>query len=125
MLIWDILLTLLPYTPQGSIFFPLSDGTGLLYNLVGSADPPKHSGSILQDIPCKTPHTELLTVRNWLRKPQRFKVFIDMIRPEKLDHSVTFTGAEFVDVPALGKKDFKLKFFAFKEGNFIAKVCAL
>ena len=33
---------------QGSIFFPLPDGTGLLYNLQGTAEPPKHAGAITQ-----------------------------------------------------------------------------
>ena len=108
---------------QGSIFFPLPNGCGVLHNLIGSADQPKPISSITRDIPCKTEHIELLTVHNWLRKSQRFKVFIDMIRPEKPDRSVTFSGTEFVDVPASGKKDFKLNFFSFKEGNFVAKVC--
>ena len=113
------------FISQGSIFFPLPNGYGVLHNLIGSADPPKPIGSINQDIPCKTAHTEPLTVHNWLRKPQRFRAFIEMIRPEKPDRSVTFTGPEFIDVPALGKKDFKLSFFSYKEGNFIAKVCAM
>lgn len=47
---------------------------------------------------------------------------IEMIKPEKLDRSLILTGAEFVDVPAMGKKDFELKFFSFKEGPFAAKV---
>lgn len=33
---------------QGSIFFPLPDGTGLLYNLQGTAEPPKHTAAITQ-----------------------------------------------------------------------------
>ena len=107
---------------QGSVFFPLPDGTGLLYNLVGSADPPKQSGLVIHDIPCKTPHTEVLTVSNWLPRSQRFKLSIEMIKPEKLDRSVTLTGADYIEVPALGSKDFELKYFSFKEGQFHAKV---
>ena len=57
--------------PQGSIFFPLPDGSGLLYNLLGTAEPPKQAGSVQQEIPCKTHHTELLAVKNWLKRPQR------------------------------------------------------
>ena len=45
-----------------------------------------------------------------------------MIKPERLDRSVTFSGVEFVDVPALGKKDFKLNFYSYKEGTYSAKV---
>lgn len=53
------------------MFFPLPDGNGLLYNLLGVADAPKPAGFISRDIPCKTPYTEALPVTNWLRTPQR------------------------------------------------------
>lgn len=56
---------------QGTVFFPLPDGTGLLFNLVGTAEPPKPSGKISRDVPCKTMYIEPLTVHNWLKKPQR------------------------------------------------------
>ena len=64
----------------------------------------------------------MLAVSNWLPKSQRFKLSIEMIKPEKLDRSVTLTGAEYIEVPALESKDFELKFFSFKEGQFHAKV---
>lgn len=107
---------------QGSIFFPQPDGTGLLYNLQGTTEAPKHVAAITQEIPCKTAHTELLPVENWLRRPQRFRVTIDMIRPEKLDRSVSLDGLEYIDVPALGKRDYQLHFYSFKECTILAKV---
>uniref|UniRef100_A0A8C3T1C3 HYDIN axonemal central pair apparatus protein n=1 Tax=Chelydra serpentina TaxID=8475 RepID=A0A8C3T1C3_CHESE len=55
---------------QGSIFFPLPDGTGLLYLLQGTAEPPKSSGTVVREVPCKTTYTELLPISNWLNKPQ-------------------------------------------------------
>ena len=45
-----------------------------------------------------------------------------MVRPERLDRTVKLTGLEYIDVPALGKKDYRLKFYAHKEGSFVAKV---
>ena len=45
-----------------------------------------------------------------------------MIRPEKLDRSVSLDGAEYIDVPALGKRPYKLNFYSFKEGSFLSKV---
>ena len=57
---------------QGSVFFALPDGTGLLYVLAGQADAPKPIGNVQKDVPCKTSYTEVLTVSNWLRKPQRY-----------------------------------------------------
>lgn len=58
----------------GSVFFPLPDGTGLMFNLIGVANPPKPIARIQRDVPCKTNHVEVLSVENWLKKPQRFKV---------------------------------------------------
>jgi len=60
------------YIFQGNIFFPLPDGTGLMYNVSGSADPPKPNGKINREVPCKTMYMEMLPVHNWLKKPQRF-----------------------------------------------------
>ena len=108
---------------HGSIFFPQPDGTGLFYHLMGTAEPPKPVANILQDkIPCKKPHTEPLSVENWLRRPQRFTVIIDHTRPEKLDRSVSLHGLNYIDVPALSKRDYQLQFYSFKECNITSRV---
>ena len=57
--------------PQGSVFFALPDGSGLLYNMVGVAEAPKAAGNITRDIPSKTHYTESMPVSNWLKRPQR------------------------------------------------------
>ena len=57
---------------QGSVFFALPDGNGLLYNVTGNAEGPKPVNNIQREVPCKTSYTEMLTVTNWLRRPQRF-----------------------------------------------------
>ncbi|XP_074864560.1 hydrocephalus-inducing protein homolog isoform X2 [Carettochelys insculpta] len=107
---------------QGSIFFPLPDGTGLLYLLQGTAEPPKSSGTIVREVPCKTTYTELLPISNWLTKPQRFHVIVDVIKPEKLDVTTMLKGLDYIEVPASSKKDYKLTFLSYKEGVFSAKV---
>ena len=56
---------------QGTVFFPLPDGSGLMFNVAGSSDPPKVISKISKDVPCKTSYTECLSVTNWLKKPQR------------------------------------------------------
>ena len=89
---------------NGSCFFPLPDGTGLLYNLIGTAGPPKCAGKLQKDIPCKVAAVELLIVENWLKKPQRFKVNYEYIKPDKPDLSTVIKGHDYVDVPANGKK---------------------
>ncbi|CAB3998552.1 Hypothetical predicted protein [Paramuricea clavata] len=107
---------------QGSVFFPLPDGNGLLYNVTGISESPKAVSNIVRDIPCKTNYTELLTVNNWLKKPQRFRVITEMIKPDKLDGSTVLKGLQYIDVPGQMKKDYKIDFYAHKEGTFSAKI---
>ena len=45
-----------------------------------------------------------------------------MIKPEKLDAGTTLKGLDYIDVPGSSKRDYKLNFFAHKEGTFGAKV---
>ena len=45
-----------------------------------------------------------------------------MIKPDKQDRSITLNGLDYIDVPALGRKDYKLNFYTYKEGSFSAKV---
>uniref|UniRef100_G1MRN0 HYDIN axonemal central pair apparatus protein n=1 Tax=Meleagris gallopavo TaxID=9103 RepID=G1MRN0_MELGA len=110
---------------QGSIFFPLPDGTGLYYVLEGSAEGPKCSGAIVREVPCRTPYTELLPVSNWLNKPQRFLVVTEILKPEDVEHGSVLHGLEYIDVPGSGKKDYKLTFLSYKEGVFSTMVTFL
>ncbi|XP_037371987.1 hydrocephalus-inducing protein homolog isoform X2 [Talpa occidentalis] len=107
---------------QGTLFFPLPDGTGWLYMLHGTAESPKAVGNIYREVPCKTPYTELLPISNWLNKPQRFRVIVEMVKPERTDLSVTMKGLDYIDVLSGSKKDYKLNFFSYKEGIYTAKV---
>ena len=109
---------------QGSIFFPLPDGTGLLYNLTGTADAPRAVAKIMREVPCKTSYTELLTVSNWLKKAQRFRVHFDPMKPEKPDPATKIGHLDYIDVPANSSRDFKVTFYAHREGMFIFKVRA-
>lgn len=47
---------------EGSVFFPIPDGTGLLYRLLGRAESPVAEGSIVREVVAKAPHTEVLKV---------------------------------------------------------------
>nr|XP_006823299.1 PREDICTED: hydrocephalus-inducing protein homolog [Saccoglossus kowalevskii] len=106
----------------GTVFFALPDGSGLLYNLTGVSEAPKAAGSVTREVPCKTQYTELLSISNWLRKPQRFRVEIEHIKPDKLDQASIMKGLEYIDVPGLAKKDYKLNFHAHKEGTYLSKI---
>ena len=45
-----------------------------------------------------------------------------MIKPDKLDSATTMKGLDYIDVPGLSKRDYKLHFFCHKEASFAAKV---
>jgi len=59
---------------QATLFFALPGGSGLEYNLSGTAEAPKPINRISREVPCKTEYTEPLTVENWLSKPQRLAI---------------------------------------------------
>ncbi|KAM4722980.1 hydrocephalus-inducing protein homolog [Rhinophrynus dorsalis] len=107
---------------QGSIFFPLPDGTGLMYLLHGLADPPKSSGNVIREVPCKTSYTELLAIHNWLNKTQRFRVIVEMVKPDRLDNSTTIKGLDYIEVPGAARREYKLSFHSYKEGTFSTKI---
>lgn len=52
----------------------------------------------------------------------RFSVLIEILKPDKPDPTVSLKGLEFIDVPALAKRDYKMSFFAFREGQYHTKV---
>ncbi|KAL2094104.1 hypothetical protein ACEWY4_011416 [Coilia grayii] len=106
---------------QGSVFFPFPDGTGMLYALSGTAEPPKAVATISHEFPCRTNYTEVLPVQNWLPKPQRFRVLFEIIKPERPD-TIYLKGLDYVEVPGLATKDYKVSFLTYKEGLCSAKV---
>uniref|UniRef100_A0A8C3KHX2 HYDIN axonemal central pair apparatus protein n=1 Tax=Calidris pygmaea TaxID=425635 RepID=A0A8C3KHX2_9CHAR len=110
---------------QGSIFFPLPDGTGLYYLLQGTAEAPKCSGTIFREVPCRTSYTEIIPVSNWLNRPQRFLVVVDILKPENLESSSVLRGLDYIDVPSSATKDYKLTFLSYKEGVFNTMVTFL
>ncbi|KAI8803400.1 hypothetical protein BJ742DRAFT_498091 [Cladochytrium replicatum] len=98
---------------EGTLFFPLPDGNGILYKLSGFADKPVPAGVISRELPSKTLYTEIFNVENWLKRPQRFKVIMDI---PKADPSIVLKGNDFIDVQGHVSKEYKLQFFAYKEG---------
>ncbi len=52
----------------------------------------------------------------------RFRVRQEMIRPDKLDPGTTVKGLDYIDVPGHAKRDYKLTFYAHKEGTTHMKV---
>ncbi|EFJ42226.1 hypothetical protein VOLCADRAFT_67248 [Volvox carteri f. nagariensis] len=95
---------------EGSVFFPIPDGTGLLYRLVGRAEAPVPEGVVERHIQAKSQHTEVFKCHNWLHRPQRFHVLVERKTGDK---STQLLVPEYVDVPALSSKDVKMGVMSF------------
>lgn len=52
----------------------------------------------------------------------RFRVLMESDKP---DATVSLKGLEFIDVPALTKRDYEMLFFAYREGQYNTKVWSL
>jgi len=104
---------------DGSVFFPLPNGTAVLYPLQGKADPPPAEGAIKVSVKAKQRHFETVSVKNWLGKAQRFNVTVQVDNPTP---ATTIACADSVDVPAHLSRDFRVKFFTFLEGKTTARV---
>lgn len=104
---------------EGSAFLPTPDGSGLLYKLTGLAQSPAPAGSIQVQVAAKQAHIQSLKVANWLTKPQRFKVVLQM---QPADPGMQLTAPPHIDVAGLSQKDCKLHFYSYTEGQATASV---
>lgn len=56
---------------------------------------------------------------------RRFRAVMELIKPDRSDGIVSLKGLEYIDVPALDTKNYKLSFFTYKEGQYNAKASAI
>lgn len=52
----------------------------------------------------------------------RFRAKIEFIKPDKLDAGTTIKGLDYIDVPGLTTRDYKLNFHSHKECQPLIKV---
>ncbi|WIA13448.1 hypothetical protein OEZ85_007028 [Tetradesmus obliquus] len=104
---------------EGSVFFPIPDGSGLLYKLYGQSDQPTPEAVVELSLPAKTQHSQTLRVSNWLHKPQRFKVIKELLVGEA---STRLEGPTAIDVPALTDRDYKLSVYSYTTGLTHARI---
>uniref|UniRef100_T1J489 HYDIN/VesB/CFA65-like Ig-like domain-containing protein n=1 Tax=Strigamia maritima TaxID=126957 RepID=T1J489_STRMM len=129
------------HTHQGGVFILLPNGSHLAFNLVGHSLPPTVVAVINRNIQCRVEYVESLTLDNWFPSAHRllinnfvnhycesayyccssrFKVKIET--EEKLDPSTFVNGTRFIDILGKQKKDYKLRFLAYKEITATIKV---
>ena len=107
---------------SGTVFFPLPNGTALLYRLDGSSDAPGMAApAIERDVVAKVHHIEKLTVSNWLKMPQRFVVSMKWSH-DPSDDSIVIKGVPSIDIPPDSKRDYKIHFSSYREGKISGTV---
>lgn len=106
-----------PHT--GTVFVPYPNGSAKLFSLRGVAEPPSATGDLMEEVAAKTTHTVHMPLRNWLNVAQRFTATIERSQE---DETVSLKGPQYIDVPALSERSYKLQFYAYKEGTTAAKV---
>ncbi len=96
---------------QGSLFFPIPDGTALLYNLVGRAAPAGPLQTFDCSLKAKKAGFQIIPIKNWLKQSQRFNVTWKIDPNEK---SIIINGAQTFDIAGEGVKDYKLSIYGLK-----------
>lgn len=49
-------------------------------------------------------------------------MLMEIPKSDKPDPTVSVKGLEYIDVPALAKRDYKLSFYTYREGQYHTKV---
>jgi len=105
---------------KGTVFFPLPTGEGMLYALSGVADTPPPAGLIEFTVPAKQSHVEVIKVKNWLPRPQRFRANVSLEGGE--DPTNTMRGSDYLDLPALAEREYRLHCYSYTEGTVTGTV---
>ena len=100
---------------QGSLFFPLPNGTALLYELKGVSTPPEQEGQITETILAKKQHNFIVPVKNWSKQTLRFNAVWEV---EGEQPGLFIRGANTFDVAGESHKDYKLNFLALRAGTY-------
>jgi len=103
-------------THKGSLFFPLPNGTALLYRLVGTASEPDAEGELTETVTAKKAKSIIIPVKNWSRQSQRFSATWKL--EGEPDSACFIRGAPTFDVGGSSTKDYKLTFLSLKSGSY-------
>lgn len=93
-----------------------------LYALEGEVTSPDPVSEISREIRCKTYHSEILKVENWLGLRQQFKIITEALEGNSTRMIYKITSNEHFEVPPYGKRDFKWTIYVLNEGKISFKV---
>lgn len=101
---------------SGSLFFPLPNGSALLYSLKGVATEPDCEDTINETLPARFQQNIEINVRNWARTTQRFSADLKVDGDE--DPGLFVRGANLFDITGGTSKVYKLNFMAMRAGVY-------
>lgn len=101
-------------THKGSLFFPLPNGTALLYSLIGTANEPDAEKELQETVTAKRAKSIIIPVKNWSKVPQRFHASWKV--EGEADPALFIRGANAFDVGGQSTKEYKLNFLSLKSG---------
>lgn len=107
-----------PTTHNGGLFFPLPNGTALLYRLVGSSTDPDAEGEVSETVTAKRAKSIIIPLKNWARHGQRFNASWEVEGAGATDPALFIRGATAFDVGGGSTKEYKLNFMSLKSGQF-------
>jgi len=97
---------------KGNLFFPLPDGSALLYTLIGKSSSPLPVSISEIKLRAKKSNVHIIEVKNWLRELQRFEVNWVM---EQEEPSLFISGAKTIDIAGETIKPYKLSIYGLKQ----------
>lgn len=100
---------------EAKLFFPLPDGSAQMFDLEGRSQPPGALDVITVDVKAKSEKVHTIPISNWLPEKQRFEVSWDF--ENENEESVLIRGANTIDLPAQGRRDYKLSLYGIKQGS--------
>jgi len=108
---------------DASVFLQLPDGNGQFYQLIGIAEHPKPIQIPLKDVAAKSKYIERISVTNWLKQQQRFRVEVEITKPDRVDSGLILKGRDYFDLRSDEIRDYELELYAHREGLIQAKIC--
>lgn len=111
---------------RGTVFIGTPNGQAFLYNLEGTALPPKSNDPLVVEVPCKRQYTQRVPVKNWLQERQRFEAEVELLDPlpdSREAQGFTLQAVGTLDLPAGLERDYKFNIYAYREGTAKVRVC--
>lgn len=105
-----------PIPHEGSLFFPLPNGTALLYKLKGVSTEPEKEGVVTETVDAKKQKNFIVAVQNDSKTTQRFNAVWD-VEGEAVQ-GLFIRGAKTFDVAGESHKDYKVNFLALRQGTY-------